>query len=147
MALGSLVANLTAMGFGSITANIKRKKLEKKINSGIVDKEDLIWLSSYYVNKKDFFKAESYAKRLLEMIPNEPAPKNILFNIYFTKRDYKKAIYQLEHLIQNGKELDTHYFNLGYCYFLLGDIEKSNEFKAKAESIDPEVKKYKYKKI
>ena len=47
MALGSLAMQLTAIGFGSITAKFKRNKLENKINSGIVEKDDLIWLSSY----------------------------------------------------------------------------------------------------
>lgn len=146
MALGSLATNLIAMGYGSITANIKKKKLEKRINSGIVDKEDFIWLSQYYLNKKEFFKAESYANRLLELTPNESAPKNLLFNISFTKKDYRSAIKPLELLIKDGKELDTHYHNLGYCYFLLGEIEKSDEYRLKAESIDPKLKKHQYKK-
>lgn len=147
MALGSLAANLVAMGFGSITANFKRKKLESKINTGTVEKEDLIWLSSYYHAKKDYIKAEYYAKKLLEISPNDAAPYNLLFNIYLTKKDYKAALSPLEQLISDGKDLDYNYHNLGFCYFLLGDIEKSNEYRLKAESMNPSLKKYTYKNI
>jgi len=147
MALGSLVANLAASGFGSLTAKSKKKKIEKKINSGILEKEDLNWLSSYYLNKKDFFQAEVYANKLQEIAPEDALPKNLLFSIYFTKKDYTAAIEPLKQLIDAGQYLDANYHNLGYCYFLLGDIEKSDEYRNKAEALDPSLKKFKYKKI
>jgi len=147
MALGSLAANLTAMGFGSITANIKRKKLENKINSGTVEKEDLIWLSSYYHEKKDYLKAESFAKKLYEIMPEDSSPYYLLFNINFSKKDYKSAIPFLEHLLESGTDEPENYHNIGYCYWLLGENEKSDEYRLKAESINPKLKQYAYKKI
>ena len=147
MALGSLVANLAASGFGSITAKFKKNKIEKKINSGIFEEEDLNWLASYYLNKKDYFQAETYANKLLEIAPDDALPKNLLFSIYFTKKDYEAAIQPLEQLIKEGQYLDANYHNLGYCYFLLGDIEKSDEYRLKAEELDPSLKNYKYKKL
>lgn len=147
MALGSLAANLTAMGFGSITANIKRKKLENKINSGTIEKDDLIWLSSYYHEKKDYFKAESYAKKLYEMMPEDSSPNYLLFNINFSKKDYKSAIPFMEHLLKSGHDSADNNHSLGFCYFLLGENEKADEYRLKAESMDSKLKKYPYKKI
>jgi tetratricopeptide (TPR) repeat protein len=147
MAMGSLFMQMTAMGFGSIKASIKRKNLEKKINSGVIEKDDLTWLSSYYYEKKDYFKAESYAKKLIELAPNDSDPNYLFFNINFSKKDYKGAIPFLEKLIKDGHNSASNYHSLGFCYFLIGDNEKSSEYRLKAESIDPKLRKYPYKKI
>jgi len=147
MALGSLAANLTAMGIGSIKANIKRRKLEDKINSGIIEKDDLIWLSSYYHEKKDYFKAESYAKKLYEMMPEDSASNYLLFNINFSMKNYKSAIPFMEHLLKLGHDSADNNHTLGFCYFLLEENEKADEYRLKAESMDPKLKKYPYNKI
>lgn len=146
MALGSLAMQLTAMGFGSITANIKRKKLENKINSGTVEKDDLIWLASYYLEKKDYFKAESYAKKIYDMFPKDSAPNYLLFNINFSKKDYKSAIPFMEHLLKSGNDSAENNHSLGFCYFLIDENDKANEYRLKAESMNPKLKKYPYKK-
>lgn len=145
MALSSLVANLTASGLGSLAASMKRNKLEKKINSGIIEMDDLLWLGGFYLNKKDYFKAESYAKKASEIDSNNYGVKNTLFNIYYSKADYSHAIEIVESLINDGKELSIHYFNLGYCYFKMGNIEKAEDNKNKAAGYDSRFRNEKYK--
>jgi len=145
MALSGLVANLTASGLGSLAASMKRNKLEKKINSGIVEMEDLLWLGGFYLSKKDYFKAESFAKKASELDPNNYGVKNTLFNIYYSKADYSQAIKIVESLINEGKELSIHYFNLGYCYFKMGNLEKAEECKRKASEFDSKMRNEKYK--
>ena len=145
MALGSLLANLTASGIGFLSDSINRKKLEKKINSGIVEYEDLTWLCNFYFIKKDYFKAEAYAKKANELKPDKDGPKNLLFNIYFATKDYKKAIEILESLIHDGSDLSIHYFNLGYCYYEMGNLDKAEECKNKAAEYDPKKKGKKYR--
>jgi len=147
MALGSLAANLAARGYSSITASFKRKKLEEKINSGIVEKDDLTWLSSYYYEKRDYFKAESYATKLRELTPEDPVPYNLLFNINFSKKDYRNAISIMEQLFKLGHDSADHFHSLGFCYFLLGENEKADEYRLKAEALDPNLKNYFYKKV
>jgi tetratricopeptide (TPR) repeat protein len=145
MALSSLAAHLAASGFGSLTASMKRKKLEKKINANEIELDDLLWLSGYYLNKKDYFKAESFALKASEIKSKDNSVLNTLFTIYYHKADYKKAIEIVESLIENGKDLAIHYFNLGYCYFKMGEIEQATENKKKAEELDLSFRREKYK--
>ena len=145
MALGSLAAHLTASGLGSLSASMKKKKLEKKVNSGEIDIDDLLWLGSYYFSKKDYFKAESYANKALEIDANNYSTKNTLFNIFFAKGDYSNAIEMAESLIENGNDLAIHYFNLGYCNFKKGDNESAEKNRLKASEIDSAFKSQKYK--
>ncbi len=147
MALGSLVANLTARGFGSLLANSKKRKLEEKFNSGVINAEDVDWLANYFLNKKDFSKAEFYSKKLLEINPNDSSPRIVLMNVYFSRKDYKSTINELEILIQTGKDLDSYYFSIGYCYYLLGNTELATEFRAKSIAINSEMKDHPYKPL
>lgn len=145
MALGSLVANLAASGLGSLQASFRRKKLEKKINSGIVEIDDLLWLSGFYLEKKDYFKAESFAKKAYEIKADDYGVKNALCKIYFSKEDYSRSVEIIESIIKDGKELAIHYFNLGYCYFKMGELEKAEEYKKKASELDSSYKNEKFK--
>lgn len=147
MALGSLAANLAARGFGSLMANSKKRKLEERFNSGVINAEDVDWLANYFLSKKDFSKAEFYAKKLLEINPNNSGPRDILMNVYFARKDYKSTINELELLIQGGKDLDSYYFSIGYCYFLLGNTELANEFRSKSIAINPKMLDYSYKPL
>ncbi len=147
MALGSLAANLTARGFGSLLANSRKRKLEEKFNSGIIIEEDVNWLANFFLSKKDLSKAEFYAKKLLEINPDNSDARDVLMNVFFTRKDYKSTIKELEILIQGGKDLDSYYFSIGYCYFLLGNSELANEYRSKSIAINPEMNEHVYKPL
>jgi len=144
MALGSLAAHLSVRGFSSIGASLKRKKLVKKINSGNGNKEDYVWLSGYYINKKEFNKAESFAKKALELSPNYEESEDLLYSIYLFKKEYLQAIDILNIKIERYPEIGILYYNVGYCYFKLDDTEKANSFLEQAIKYDSSLSGEKY---
>lgn len=83
--------------------------------------------------------------RALELEPNNNDAKNILFQSYYHRKDFSKAIEILDLLINDGKELATHYFNYGYCYFKMGERKKAEENKKKASDLDSGLAKEKYR--
>ena len=81
------------------------------------------------------------------MMPDDSSPNYLLFNINFSRKDYKSAIPFMEHLLKSGHDSADNNHSLGFCYFLLGENEKADEYRLKAESMDSNLKKYPYKKI
>ena len=145
MALVGAFGHSISKGLDSLSDMFKSKKLEKKIKTGQVEIDDLVWLCNYYYIKRDFYKSESFARRVLELDSENSFAKNALFNNYFERSEYSKAIEILENLIKEGDDLSIEYFNLGYCYYKNGTFEKAEEYRLKACEYDSNLKKERYK--
>ena len=146
MALSSLAAQLTARGFGAIGASFKRKKLEQKISTGQGNKDDYVWLSDYYINKKDYFKAESYAKKALELSPDDDECKEALVSAFIMQDNrYQEALELTESRIENQPNSGVLHYYAGFCHFKLGNLEKANELREKAVKLDSSLKRARYK--
>jgi tetratricopeptide (TPR) repeat protein len=145
MALGGLVNQIVGNGLCSLSDTLKFKKLIKMQSDGILSFEEMNWLGGYYLKKKEYIKAEYFAKKLLEVDPKNLAILNSLFEIYYFSNNYIGAIEIVQTLINEGEDLAIHYFNLGYCYYKLGDLKKSQEYKNKAIEIDSTFSKERYK--
>jgi tetratricopeptide (TPR) repeat protein len=76
-------------------------------------------------------------------------PFEILSSVYFFRRDYNRALDAYTHLIDLGVKDSITYYEMAYCYEMLGKLQDAEGFYAKALAmrIDDEVSRFRLENI
>lgn len=86
-----------------------------------------------YFESGDEDRAIKIQKECIELLPKSYYPYYLYGYMLLDKNNYEEAIPFLNKAYQIGKRRDILY-NIGYCYFQMGDIEKSKESFSKSVS-------------
>ena len=104
-------------------------KIEERI-------ENLSWLVVTLSEKTAYDRALPFAKRWVEIRPQERDAHHYLFQIYYNLRQYDKAITECQTCNRIRETADT-YQGLGDCYFKKKDSAKALGYYEKALQLEP----------
>ena len=84
-------------------------------------------LAGCYYEIGDIDNAQMYANKTIELEPKNNMALQVVSDISIQKGDFQKALQTLEICLQKSKTKAVTYHKMAKCYFMLGDIEKSND--------------------
>ena len=105
----------------------------KEVSLGI---KELFAAAFKHQNKKEFLKAESIYKKILNISPNDISTLNNLGNVLRELKKYKESIYYFDKALNiKPQDIITNY-NFGLLFYKLEEYEKSAVFYNKVVEID-----------
>ena len=99
---------------------------------------------------KKFFDASSFeAKTALEIEKRLPAAHRVHASIHFYNGEYAEAIESYELLKRTGGETFLQLYEMGFCFEMMGELEKASEHygKALAKRIDDEITRFRLEEV
>lgn len=111
---------------------LRSNSLEKMAES---DHRVMLSVSRSFYKMGDMDAARTYLKKLVAYFRNNPLYHYHLANIWLAEKQYVRAIQGYEEAVSLAPFFERAYYNMGVCYFRLGEIPRSSDCFRKALSI------------
>jgi tetratricopeptide (TPR) repeat protein len=102
------------------------------------DHRIMVFFAKYYYRNGDPKRAEEYLGKLLPYFRNNPLFHYHLANIRLAEKEHVKAIQGYEETLALAPLFERACYNMGICYYRLGEIERASEYFSRAISIKKE---------
>lgn len=139
--IGGLFAGLIFYFIGTSINKAKHKSLKnriaKKMESGTVEKDDLIGMLNYHTNvKKAQGEGLKYIDLAEEKFGDDRKVNEAIFTYYTQTGNFKKALNKIEQQLEKTPNDADAVFAKGFCLYKTGNIDEATNCRNKAIEID-----------